>query len=174
MLCTSRSRPDDVAGADFLPMAGINRFTAATHRCLPRCADALSKGSHSCFGDSLVLFAAPAADADGAYYLACTLQRDSSRENHDPAPVGGVDSIELSARAGIGRQLLGRYVECTGSEGFVYRDVDAADPGAVHPNVRHQVAADVDDRDIRREEISSALALPAATTRCASSRETDV
>jgi hypothetical protein len=32
-----------------------------------------SKGSGSGFGDSLVLFAAPAADADGAYYLAGTL-----------------------------------------------------------------------------------------------------
>jgi hypothetical protein len=41
--------------------------------CLPRYADALSKGSGSGFGDSLVLFAAPAADADGAYYLAGTL-----------------------------------------------------------------------------------------------------
>jgi hypothetical protein len=41
--------------------------------CLPRRADALSKGSGSGFGDSLVLFAAPAADADGAYYLAGTL-----------------------------------------------------------------------------------------------------
>jgi hypothetical protein len=73
MLCTSRSRPDDVAGADFMPMAGIKRLTARPHRCLPRCADALSKGSGSGFGDSLVLFAAPAADADGAYYLAGTL-----------------------------------------------------------------------------------------------------
>jgi hypothetical protein len=36
-------------------------------------AGALSKGSGSGFGDSLVLFAAPAADADGAYYLAGTL-----------------------------------------------------------------------------------------------------
>jgi hypothetical protein len=70
MLCTSRSRPDDVAGAEFLPMAVISRLTVATHRCLPRCADASSKGSGSGFGDSLVLFAAPAADADGAYYLA--------------------------------------------------------------------------------------------------------
>jgi hypothetical protein len=73
MLCTSRSRPDDVAGADFMPMAGIKRLTARPHGCLPWCADALSKGSGSGFGDSLVLFAAPAADADGAYYLAGTL-----------------------------------------------------------------------------------------------------
>ena len=73
MLCTSRSRPDDVADADFMPMAGIKRLTARPHRCLPRCADALSKGSGSGFGDSLVLFTAPAADADGAYYLAGTL-----------------------------------------------------------------------------------------------------
>ena len=56
MLCTSPSRPDDVAGADFMPMAGFKRLTAATHGCLPWCADALSKGSGSGFGDSLVLF----------------------------------------------------------------------------------------------------------------------
>lgn len=35
-------------------------------------AHALSKGSGGGFGDSLVLFAAPAADADGAYYPAGT------------------------------------------------------------------------------------------------------
>lgn len=35
-----------------------------------RGVDGSSKGSGSGFGDSLVLFAAPAADADGAYYLA--------------------------------------------------------------------------------------------------------
>ena len=40
---------------------------------IPRCADALSKGIGSGFGDSLVLFAAAAADADGAYYLAVPL-----------------------------------------------------------------------------------------------------
>ena len=33
----------------------------------------LSKGTGSGFGDSLVLFATPAADADGAYYLAVSL-----------------------------------------------------------------------------------------------------
>ncbi|BAX93626.1 hypothetical protein MSG_03494 [Mycobacterium shigaense] len=48
------------------------------------CADALSKGGGG-FGDGLVLFAAPAADTDGAYYLAGMPQWDSSRENHDPA-----------------------------------------------------------------------------------------
>src|SRR6202012_6060783 len=89
---------------------------------LPRSADALSKGSGSGFGDSLVLFAAPAADADGPHYLASTLKRDSSRENHAPAAVGCVDSVELPARTCVGRQLLGRYVECTGGEGFIYRD----------------------------------------------------
>lgn len=35
-------------------------------------AHALSKGSGGGFGDCLVLFAAPAADADGAYYPAGT------------------------------------------------------------------------------------------------------
>jgi hypothetical protein len=35
--------------------------------------NALSKGIGSGFGDSLVLFATPAADADGAYYLAVSL-----------------------------------------------------------------------------------------------------
>ena len=39
--------------------------------CLPRCAS--SKGSGSGLGDNLVLFSAPAADADGTDYLAGTL-----------------------------------------------------------------------------------------------------
>lgn len=39
---------------------------------LARWSDALSKGSGGGFGNSQVLFAAPAADTDGAYYLAGT------------------------------------------------------------------------------------------------------
>jgi hypothetical protein len=57
MPCTSRLRPD----------VALHGYVT------PRCADILSKGISSGFGDSLVLFAAPAADADGAHYLAGTL-----------------------------------------------------------------------------------------------------
>lgn len=55
--------------------AGLLRADVSNVRHWLHCAvaHALSKGSGGGFGDSLVLFAAPTAYADGAHYLAATL-----------------------------------------------------------------------------------------------------
>jgi hypothetical protein len=45
-------------------------------------------------------------------------------------------------------EFFGRNVEDFGSEGLVDRDVDAAEPGAVHAGESLQTGAGVDDRDI--------------------------
>jgi len=47
-------------------------------------------------------------------------------------------------------QVLGADVEGTCGEGFVDRDVDAADPRTVHPGVADQAAAGVDNGDVHR------------------------
>src|ERR1700761_1963791 len=77
VLCTSRSRPDDVAYGYACPSSrwpsASDAMSTLSIGCLPRCTTALSRGSGSGLGDSLVLFPAPAADADGTYYLAGAL-----------------------------------------------------------------------------------------------------
>jgi len=59
-----------------------------------------------------------------------------------------MNSEELTARLRILREILRRNIEGTGSVGLVNRDVDAADPGAVHADMRNQVAAFVDDSNV--------------------------
>ncbi len=60
----------------------------------------------------------------------------------------------------VGGKILRRDVERPARKCLVDRDVDAADPRAVHSDVSHQVAADVDDRDVGGLPVLLRLGLP--------------
>src|ERR1019366_805457 len=96
----------------------------------------------------MVLLARAAADADGAYNFAVALQRDTAREDHNLAVVRGMDAEKLSARLRVRRQVFGRDVEGARGVGLLLRNIDAADPGAVHADVGHEVAALIGHRDV--------------------------
>lgn len=102
------------------------------------------------FGDGVILLSGAAADADGANDLAILAQRNSTGEDHDAAVIGDVNAEELIARLRMRRQVFGRDVEGPGRESFVDGNIDAANPGSVHSNVGHQVAAPVDYGDVHR------------------------
>src|SRR5258706_6158212 len=59
-------------------------------------------------------------------------QRNATGEHHHAPMVGHMGCKELTARLRILREILRRNIKCTGIAGLVIRDVDAADPGAVH------------------------------------------
>src|SRR3954447_6939846 len=109
-----------------------------------------SEGRDGRLGDRGVLLAVAAADAHRADDLAVALERDAAGEDHDTAPVGLLDAVELATGLRIGTELGRRQVERPRRERLVDRDVDAADPRAVHAHVRDEVAAGVDDRDVLR------------------------
>jgi hypothetical protein len=47
-------------------------------------------------------------------------------------------------------EALGRKIEHSRGEGLVDRNVDAANPGAVHADMGHEISAGVDDGDVAR------------------------
>jgi hypothetical protein len=96
----------------------------------------------------LVLGPGPATDPDGADDHAVAGHRDAAGEDHDAPVVGGVDAVELLGGLRVFREVLGGQVEGPGGESLVDGDVDAAQPGTVHPHVGHEVSAGVDDGDI--------------------------
>jgi hypothetical protein len=96
----------------------------------------------------VVLFAGTAADTDRADDFAILFQRDAAGEDHDAAVVGGIDAEELAAGLGVGGEVFGGGVEGAGGVGLLDRDVDAAEPGAVHADVGDEVAAGVGDGDV--------------------------
>src|SRR5690348_253316 len=59
----------------------------------------------------------------------------------------------------MGREILGRDVEGTRGEGFVDGDINTADPGAIHADMRHQVATAVGDGNVHRLTNFSGLLL---------------
>src|SRR5271154_4808816 len=105
-----------------------------------------------CFGASfshgVILLSGTAAHAHAAYHFSAARQRDAAGEHHHAPMVRHLDSEELTARLRILREILRRNIEGTGSLGLVNRNVDAADPGAVHADMGNKIAAFVDDRNI--------------------------
>ena len=99
-------------------------------------------------GDSLVLTAAASADTNGADDRSATLQRDTAGEDHDASVVRRMNAEELLS----GLAVLGEFRSCevkrAGRERLVDRDIDAADPRAVHADVGHEVSADIDYGDV--------------------------
>src|SRR4051794_1504991 len=59
-----------------------------------------------------------------------------------------MDAKELAARLRVGREILRGDVERSGGKRLVDRNVDAAEPGAVHPNVRDEIAAAISHSDV--------------------------
>src|SRR5262249_19750724 len=102
------------------------------------------------FGDGLVLLTHSSTHADASDYLVALLQRDTAGKDHHAAMVRDMNTEELIARLAEPGKILGRNVECPGSPSLIDRYIDAADPGLIHADVRHQVAAAIHDSDIHR------------------------
>src|SRR5215472_756359 len=75
------------------------------------------------------------------------LQRDTAREGDQPA-VGHLDVVQRAAGLGELADLAGAHVEHPRCPRLLDRDVDAAEPGPVHPGEGLEVAARVDYRDV--------------------------
>src|SRR6185436_18415231 len=101
-------------------------------------------------GDRRVLVAVAAADADRADDLAVALERDAAGEDDHPSLVGLLDAVELASGLGLLGEVRRRQIERARRVRLVDRDVDAADPRAVHADVGYEVAAGVDDGDVLR------------------------
>src|SRR6516162_1740408 len=82
--------------------------------------------------DCVILIARAAADPNCTNHFPVSFQRNSARENHDPAIIRGVNTEELSARLRVLCQVLCSNIECAGSIGLFLRDIDTADPSTVH------------------------------------------
>jgi hypothetical protein len=106
------------------------------------------EGGCACFGYCVILFAGASTDADGAYDFAIFLKRDAAGEDHHFAVIGGVDAEELVAGLRVCGEIFGGDVEGAGGPGFLDGDVDGADPGVVHADVRDEVAAGVGYGDV--------------------------
>jgi hypothetical protein len=88
------------------------------------------------------------ADPDGADDLTVAAHRNAAGEDHDAPVVGSMDPVELLVRLGVLGQVLGGKVESACGEGLVNGDVDAAQPGSIHPHVGDEVSAGIDDGDV--------------------------
>src|SRR3984885_2208596 len=108
----------------------------------------LTEGRGAGFGYRLVLLARTAADANRTDDFSGTLERHAASEDHDAAIVGSVDAEEVAAGLREGRQIAGGNIKGTGGEGFLDRNVDAAEPRAVHAHVSDEISAAIRDGDI--------------------------
>jgi hypothetical protein len=101
-------------------------------------------------GGYLVLISIAAADPDCAGDCSTTPQWNAAREDHHAPVVRCVDPKELPAGLTIFGELRGFYIEGARRERLVDRNIEAADPGAVHPDMAHQIPAGIDDGDVHR------------------------
>src|SRR5262245_27206129 len=101
-------------------------------------------------GDCVVLFTRSAAHPDGSNYHSILLQWNAAGKDHHPAIIGSMNSEELAARLAVRRQIFRRDIESARGPCFLDRNIDAADPGSVHPNVSHQISTGIGHRDIHR------------------------
>src|SRR5262245_51341637 len=106
-----------------------------------------SEGLSSGLGDRLVL-RAESAYPDPTDHLVAAFQRNAAGEDHNAALIGHMDAEKLLPRLAVLRKILCRDIEGPCSPGFIDRDVDAADPGVIHPDVGHEVATAVHDGDV--------------------------
>src|SRR4026208_1741006 len=91
----------------------------------------------------MVLFARTATHADGAHYLAASLERNATGKNHDPAIVGRMNPKKLPSRLAMRCQVLGSDIEGAGGKSLLNRNVYAAQPGPIHTHVSHQIPPSV-------------------------------
>ena len=66
-------------------------------------------------------------------------------------PLETLDLVQRPAGLAELADFAGGHVEEAGRAGLLDRDVDAAQPGAVHADERLEVAAGVDHRDVHRQ-----------------------
>jgi hypothetical protein len=109
---------------------------------------ASSKGFRSSFGHRVVLIAGSAAHSDSSQHFSPLLERDASGKNHDLAVIGCMDAKKLSTRLRMGGEIFGGDVEGARGVSLLDRNVDAAEPGAIHADVGDQVAAFIRDGDV--------------------------
>src|SRR5438067_4532214 len=102
------------------------------------------------FSNGMVLVTRTTTYADGAYYFTVALERDAAGKNHDLAIVGGMDAEKLPAGLRVLCQIFGGDVKRARGVGLFHGNVDAADPGAIHAHVSHNVAAGVGYGDVHR------------------------
>src|SRR5664280_2638752 len=98
-----------------------------------------SERRSSSFGDGVVLLARATAHADGAHNFSIAFQGNAPGEDHDFAIVGDMNAEKLSARLRMCGQVPGGDIEGTRGVGLLHGNIDAADPRAIHANVRHDV-----------------------------------
>src|SRR5258705_8274507 len=113
------------------------------------CEDILKSGRAG-FRDGLVLFPESAAYADSSHHLLTAFKGKAAGKNHDTSVIGDVYPEELIAGLAVLGQILGGDIEGAGGPRFVDRNIDAADPRAVHADVRHQISAGIHHSDIHR------------------------
>jgi len=89
-------------------------------------------------------------NTDGANDRSVARQGDATCDDHHASVVRCVDAKELLARLSIIAELRGFCIERARRERLVDRDIDAADPGAVHSDMAHLISAGVDDGDVHR------------------------
>src|SRR5581483_8795381 len=106
------------------------------------------EGSGRSFGDRMVLFAEPAADANGPDDFPAAFERHSAGKDHDLSVVGGMDAEELLAGLRVFSQSFGFDIEGARGEGLLLSDVDTADPGAFLALEGNEVGSGIDDGDV--------------------------
>src|SRR5882724_9374776 len=96
----------------------------------------------------MILIAGTAADANRADDPSLHLQRDAAGKNHDLAVVRNMNAEELAARLRMLCQFLRLNVKCPRRVSLLHRDINTANPGVIHTNVRYDVSAFVSHCDV--------------------------
>src|SRR5438477_3027421 len=109
-----------------------------------------SESGSAGFGHGVVLIARTATHTNGANYFSIAFERYPTSKNHDLAIVGGVDAEKLPAGLRMRSQVCGGDVKRARGISLLHRDIDAADPCAIHAHVGHNVAAGIRYGDIHQ------------------------
>jgi hypothetical protein len=89
---------------------------------------------------SLILLSRSAAYTDRANDFSAALQGNATGKDHDSTVIRDMNAEKLPARLRMLGEIFGRNIEGAGGKCFIDRDVDAADPGAIHANMRNKIA----------------------------------
>src|ERR1700744_1642946 len=98
----------------------------------------------------MILFAGPSADTDRADHLASALDGNAPGEDHDLAVIGNVDPEELLTALRVLSQRFCIQIKGLRRERLLLRNVDTADPGAIHALKGDQVASLVDHGQVHQ------------------------
>jgi hypothetical protein len=104
----------------------------------------------SCHCYLVVLLARTAANTYGTNNLPIPFKRNTTRKDHDPTIIGGVNAKKLPAALGLCCQILRGNVESSCRKGFLNRDINTTDPGFIHTDMSNQVPSRIGHRYIHR------------------------